>query len=194
MTEKTVEIIHSDSTVYIKRYSDLKALMKEWTALQSCQGEAIQKAISRNDDKLEIHYEYDKSAIPLSHFEPHQSGLFVEMLPTLIKAIQQCHSKGWVHGDIKPSNILYFPEARTVRLIDFGASERIGVVRSQLEQWQLTLSFASENQVKGLGTVEPDDDWYSLLRIIDQVIKIETNEHVLNQIKLNIVSINNQKN
>ncbi|MCL1078166.1 protein kinase [Parashewanella spongiae] len=193
VTNKTVETIFNGSAVYIKRYPSLLALVKDWTAAQSCRGQGIQKVLGRNDERLEIHYEYEPSAIPMNCFALNQIGLFLDILPLIIKTIRHCHTKGWVHGDIKPSNILYLPKTHTVRLIDFGAFERIGRDRRQFEQWQLTPCFASENQLKGLGIVEPNDDWYSLLKLIDQVVEIETDEDNLEQIKRQVSFIKAMK-
>jgi serine/threonine protein kinase len=60
-----------------------------------------------------------------------------------------------------------------VRLIDFGASHRMGTRRETFRHWQGTPMFASSAQLNGEGRVETRDDWYSLNKIIEQVMPLE---------------------
>jgi serine/threonine protein kinase len=42
----------------------------------------------------------------------------------LISALAILLNAGWLHLDVKPGNILYCPQTRTVQLVDFSLSER----------------------------------------------------------------------
>eukprot|EP01122_Echinamoeba_exundans_P006711 TRINITY_DN1944_c0_g1_i2.p1 TRINITY_DN1944_c0_g1~~TRINITY_DN1944_c0_g1_i2.p1 ORF type:complete len:305 (-),score=33.19 TRINITY_DN1944_c0_g1_i2:9-923(-) len=42
------------------------------------------------------------------------------------RAVHHCHQHGYVHHDVKLENILLTPDARSVRLIDFGLSRQLG--------------------------------------------------------------------
>ena len=53
-----------------------------------------------------------------------------DILYKIAKAIEFCHSKGVLHKDIKPENIMVKKD-RTIRLIDFGFSEIISNNNSQ---------------------------------------------------------------
>ena len=46
----------------------------------------------------------------------------LEISRQMCLAVQALHSLGVIHADVKPSNMLYNPQAKTIRLIDFGIS------------------------------------------------------------------------
>ena len=106
----------------------------------------------------------------LDRFGIMQVELFILLIPAVIRAIACCHQNGWVHGDVKPANILYLPETGSIRLIDFGASFPLGISRTEIDKWQLSQQYASRNQLEGVGYVEGKDDWFALLVMIKKVI------------------------
>ncbi|ELR67252.1 serine/threonine protein kinase [Photobacterium marinum] len=154
-----------------KRYARWDDMIREWQALQECRGFRVQKTLEMDEKKQLIHFEFDAKARPLSSFGKDEQALFIELLPEIIRAINHCHQNGWVHGDIKPSNILFIPQNRTVRLVDFGASYRVGTSRSDLPTWQVTPMFASANQIDGCGVVDIKDDWFALVKLIEIFIR-----------------------
>ncbi|MFD2178645.1 protein kinase domain-containing protein [Veronia pacifica] len=160
------------SSTYIKHFTQSCDMWREWTALTECAGPGIQRVIDIDERRMTLTLEFDHSAKPLSELQKSDWPLFLRLLPSLIKAIRHCHRRGWVHGDLKPGNILYLPDKRTVRLIDFGASYRKGTSRKALMAWQATPMFASHQQVRGIGRVTTGDDWYSLRQIINQVLAL----------------------
>lgn len=156
-----------------KHYLDSKDMEREWQAVNECAGFYVKKPLMLDTINSVIYFEYDSTAKPLSSFDKDNAKQFVWMLPNIIRAIKYCHDKGWVHGDIKPSNILFIPDLDSIRLIDFGASYRIGTSRKTLSGWQASPSFASPSQLQGKGLVKKEDDWYALTKMIDQLIDIK---------------------
>lgn len=41
----------------------------------------------------------------------------------VLKALDYCHSRGIMHRDVKPQNIIVEPKSRTLKLIDWGLAE-----------------------------------------------------------------------
>ena len=166
------------SQSYLKTYDDLNCMIHEVTALEACKGEGIQQIKESNVQEQWIRFQYDKNSYSFLELAPSKSIIFVEQLPSIIKSISHCHKCGWVHGDIKPSNIIFSPLNQTIRIIDFGASHKIGTQRQSLNEWQCTPSFASEKALKGKGCYLPTDDWYALIKMIDQFISSDLSWHI----------------
>lgn len=155
-----------------KRYRLAEDMWREWQALQDCRGFRIQEVLTVDEQKLELHFVFDPQARNLCSFKHYEEKLFIRVLPEVLRAIRHCHTNGWVHGDIKPSNILFIPQTCSVRLVDFGASQSIGTNRSLLKRWQVTPQFASEEQNLGIGFVQPKEDWLAIMNVITQVLNI----------------------
>jgi len=102
-------------------------------------------------------------------FNLEQSSLFIAIIPQLVRAIQSVHQAGWVHGDIKPSNVLYLSKYQLITLIDFGAAQPANTPLSILDEWQLTPGFTSVLKRQGIGIIEAKDDWYALKQWLEQI-------------------------
>lgn len=153
-----------------KCYANKSDFEREFEALKCCKGLYIQELVRANKGEQRLYFKYYDNAKSLDRLDITQIDLFVCVLPAVVRAIAHCHSNGWVHGDIKPANILYFPETGSIRLIDFGASFPSKTSRIELEVWQFSQQYAPRNQRKGIGCVEERDDWFALLVMVDQVI------------------------
>jgi len=101
--------------------------------------------------------------------KPYQHPLQI-ILP-IANALAYAHSKGVVHRDVKPANIL-FNEAHEAVLSDFG------IAKSVHRDSQLTVtgavigtaSYMSPEQVRGLGTLDGRSDLYSLGVVLFQLL------------------------
>ncbi len=57
----------------------------------------------------------------------------VSIFTKVVEGLQSLHQLGYVHGDIKPNNILVEPDTQEVRIIDFGQSCRIGAIKERVQ-------------------------------------------------------------
>jgi calcium-dependent protein kinase len=61
-----------------------------------------------------------------------------EVMFQLMDALSYIHQKHIVHRDIKPENILYDPETKVVKLVDFGIAKRFRRKEKFVEMWTST--------------------------------------------------------
>ncbi|MGF1755822.1 protein kinase [Vibrio makurazakiensis] len=80
---------------------------------------------------------------------------------SLESALSALHSTGYIHGDIKPSNIVFSAD-ESMKLVDFGSVRKIGVQLSNERFHSYTESFASPSMISGNDKVTVMDDWFSL--------------------------------
>lgn len=155
---------------YTKLFASSDMLEREYTALEECRSPYVQRVLDIDWEQQVLTLEYDPQAVTLSHFSIQHRWQFFTLLPSLITAIRHCHRQGWIHGDIKPSNILYVQSSKAIRLIDFGASYRKGSSREALDQWHATPMFSTRQKLRGEGRVSVWDDWFALSMMVKQVV------------------------
>ncbi|WP_248368647.1 AarF/UbiB family protein [Vibrio sp. 1CM8B] len=85
-----------------------------------------------------------------------------QWLSTLESAINQVHTAGFVHGDIKPSNIVLSPQGQA-QLIDFGSVTKIGTERTALRFESYTPRYAMLDSV-----TSRLDDWFALAVMLEE--------------------------
>jgi len=87
------------------------------------------------------------------------------------EALYHVHSKGWVHCDVKPDNLLVSPQG-DAKLIDFTIAERIG--RSQVGLFgkgkrRGTRSYMSPEQIRGK-RLDPRSDVYAFGCVVFELL------------------------
>lgn len=133
----------SDQCWYvIKSFYDKKYLVREYKILSIVSGihQCIQKVVGcqtdRPGDSIMAHitvseYQGDKTLYELLRDNQLSLQELIKMFLQLAEALKELHKIGYIHGDIKPENIIFHPDGYLV-LIDFGISEKIGEPRKDL--------------------------------------------------------------
>lgn len=115
--------------------------------------------------------EYVKG-ITLEEFIKHKNGLVVEskaypMLKEILEAFEYAHSKGIVHQDIKPSNII-IQEDGHIKIMDFGIAKIVSEVQQNAVVMG-TPEYMSPEQIYGR-PVDARSDIYSLGVLIHNML------------------------
>ena len=77
------------------------------------------------------------------------------------KGLQSIHSTGFIHGDIKPSNIIV-DKSGHIKIIDFGAILPIGSRYQDSPTMELSKRYSSIQALKRSGTVNKQQDFVAL--------------------------------
>ncbi|CDT85558.1 Hypothetical protein VCR3J2_310042 [Vibrio coralliirubri] len=85
-----------------------------------------------------------------------------QWLNTLESTINRFHALGFVHGDIKPSNIVLSPQGQA-QLIDFGSVTKIGTERAALRFESYTPRYVMLDSV-----TSRLDDWFALAVMLEE--------------------------
>ncbi len=84
------------------------------------------------------------------------------------EAVCHCHRQGFIHGDIKPANIM--PAWGGV-LIDFTDASDIGIPVSQVVPCHLSPAFAAPGILRSQGMMRGSFDWFSLAVSLELLIR-----------------------
>ena len=111
--------------------ADMQALEDEVRLLRNWPDDVpgILKPVQRIDDNRNSYVIYQFfPGVPLAAFagSTWQTGEALELAAALLGALRNCHSRGVLHGNLAPGNILWDKESRSLRLTQFASpfSER----------------------------------------------------------------------
>ncbi len=122
---------------------------------------------------LAMEFLQGKSLADVLRAERKKPGFKALDYPTILEigtqvasALHAAHSKGVVHRDLKPGNIILLDEGNLVKVVDFGISKFVGAEASAITRTDLfigTPAYASPEQAMGGGQeLDGRSDLYSL--------------------------------
>ncbi len=113
-------------------------------------------------------------AVTLTSVMASANPLFPQPLPVVLWWLRQCaqglvalHSAGWVHGDIKPDNILLDTRGH-VTVIDLGLAQRIGTLSPT--QFSGTPDYSAPERLACQSPWQPSSDIYALGVVLDRLL------------------------
>ncbi|MCU0499077.1 MAG: protein kinase [Anaerolineae bacterium] len=87
----------------------------------------------------------------------------IDLLLQVLQALKYLHRHGVIHRDLKPSNILVDPYSQTVKVLDFGLSQMLGIdSNSRLDDHLVGTMLYIPPEVLSGQDVTPQSDFYSL--------------------------------
>ncbi|MEQ9459427.1 MAG: serine/threonine-protein kinase [Phycisphaeraceae bacterium] len=95
--------------------------------------------------------------MPLEQYQPGNMLELIEIIAHAAQGLHTMHLVGYVHADMKPTNIMVTPQ-REVKLIDFGQSCPIGTIKQRI---QGTPDYIAPEQVKRRA-ITPQTDVFNL--------------------------------
>ncbi len=121
----------------VVKHAKNSSLIREYQALQVCASRGIGEALELDlaHHALVLRY-YQHSRNLLSYGTEDLSEL-ADICLQVVERIAYCHHCGYIHGDIKPSNILVLPNKEVV-LIDFGSALPLHTVYADLPSYEYT--------------------------------------------------------
>ncbi|MHB8126839.1 MAG: protein kinase domain-containing protein [Desulfitobacteriaceae bacterium] len=148
----------------------LSKLKNEYKLLKKVQSEYVVKAyeFSNVENRFSIVIE-DFGGISLAQYiKTKQIDLkeFLEIALEITQCLEHIHKNQVIHKDINPSNIIYNPDTKVIKMIDFGISSDFSFETMQVlnpNRLEGTLSYISPEQTGRMNLpVDYRTDFYSL--------------------------------
>ncbi len=158
----------SASAYAVLKRAEPIAIEREWRCLSACHSYYIRPVITyfKAENLLLMPFIEGESLLSFNADQPRD---FLALVPQIVRAIMMMHTQGWVHGDIKPSNVIYNARKDKISLIDCGSALPFGTTLSSLPSWQVTPGFCSADCYEQSHIVMPQDDWYAFYQWLLQL-------------------------
>jgi len=108
----------------------------------------------------------------LRHAHRMRWSLVVELAKQLASALDYAHNLGIMHGDIKPSNIVYDAQNRKATLTDFGNAKQVDIYQThtlKVNEVNASTPYLSPERVRGQ-QVDQRSDLFSLGCVLYQLL------------------------
>lgn len=147
-------------------------IANEVRLLRKMQGAAhVVKLVDVDDGPDEVHLVLELCVpVELTACVPSQ------LIRDVALALSECHARGVVHADVKPANIMYSGEDGVFKLIDFGSSTDLGVVR-----WT-TMAYAAPEVFKQCDPITDRADMWSLGILTKEVMYLTEPDDTLQKV------------
>ena len=162
---RCITATNTEQTIYtrLSKEQDLDALCNPkrdaiHNAQNSTQHTSAPKAIYKKEH-LHLSFLHWIHGDTLSN-EVRQGNVQHPWLQDIEQSLARLHSSGFIHGDIKPNNIII--GRKQAHLIDFSTAMPIGQHFKHLPFAATSPSYSSPQQKTLQGRVCPSDDWYAL--------------------------------
>lgn len=163
---------HVALKVYHQPERDRSQLAHEARVAVDLEGPAVVRVFDLDPDHGWIALEWAMHGTLRESIRAHDLGRLLPIerwaLP-LATALARVHSKGWVHHDVKPANVLLARGGASI-LTDFGTARRAGEPSPAG-----SLGYLSPERLAGRAS-DPRDDVYGFGRVLEDVLHVVTDE------------------
>ena len=158
----------SASELRVLKRAESQAIARELRCLSHCHSYYIRPVIAYFKAEGLLLMPFIEGE-PLLSFSTEQVSEFLSLIPQIVRAIMAMHAQGWVHGDIKPSNVIYNAGKGEISLIDCGSALPCGATLSDLSSWEVTPGFCTAERYQQSHIVMPQDDWHAFYQWLLQL-------------------------
>jgi histidine kinase len=160
---KTINKIHPSP-------EEIASLSNEYNTISSINKKGVIEVLEKieyNNKPVIVQEDIDGlSLASLLKSSPFSILDFLELSLNIIEALEGVHKSGYTHKDINPSNIIFNPVTKELRLIDFELSSRLNFERSSTihpNKLEGTLGYISPEQTGRMNrSIDYRSDFYSL--------------------------------
>jgi serine/threonine-protein kinase len=158
--------------VYHQASRDREQLLREARTAVRLRGHGVVRIFDVDIDRGFLVMEWAACGALRVHLRQHDTavvGRVDHWAATVLSTLARVHASGWIHGDLKPENVLFRGRSDPI-LADFGSAQRIGEPALGLTRGYVCPERPSD------GAADPLDDVFAFGRILEEAMAIEPPE------------------
>jgi serine/threonine-protein kinase len=155
--------------VYDQARRDREQLLREARTAVRLRGRGVVRIFDVDIDRGFVVMEWAMCGALRSHLKRRDTravGRADRWAATVLATLARVHESGWIHGDLKPENVLFRGRSEPI-LADFGSAQRIGE-----PTFGFSRAYACPERPSH-ARADPLDDVFALGRILDEALAIE---------------------